>query len=191
MQRKETIDDFELEMWQYLDQTLSEQRIQYWNKQINSDIKLQQMLEESKRVLQEYKEIESPSISEDRYLEMIDIATSGNSVVERIKEFLKAENMIPLKAALVSILIIASLTFQLISSNAGTVKEITHSTFGWNDKSIENSFANISTNISFLENEALRNYYLYTKINDEWEQEVISINQKINKLFNESENHEL
>lgn len=192
MQHKNLIEEFEIEMWQYLDGTLSNKRMKFWEEKINSIFELQKMLEEKEDILEGYSKLDSTDLSDFKFEKMIDVATSKTGLYEKVKSlFTTNENRVIPKLAFGSILIIASVVILMLSSKPNPINNITNSAFGWEDESIDNKFANISTKISFLENEDLRKYYFYSRTKDKWDREIISIDKELNNLFEETKSREL
>jgi putative lipase involved disintegration of autophagic bodies len=192
MQHKNISETFEIEMWQYLDGNLSEERMKFWDKQIISNDELKRMLQSQREIFDSYKDISDEDLSDIKFKNMIDIATSKISIYETIKLFfLSDENRVIPKLAFVSLLLIASVTILILSNKPNPVNNITKFAFGWNDDSLDNNFANISTKISYLENEDLRKFYIYSRTKDEWDREVFSIDKKINNLMEETNSRAL
>lgn len=192
MQHKNIIETFEIEMWQYLDGNLSEERMKFWDKQINSNDKLKQMLHNQIEILDSFNDISNEDISDTLFNKMIDKATSRIGIYERVKLlFLSNENKVIPRLAFVSLLLIASITILILSDKPNPVNNITNIAFGWNDDSLDNNFANISTKISYLENEDLRKYYIYSRTKDEWDREIFSIDKTLNNLIDETNSKEL
>jgi hypothetical protein len=192
MQHKKILEDFEIEMWQYLDNSLTGERRKYWLQLINSNMELQQMLEEAKETFEKYNEFDTVDIDKLKFNRMIDIATSKESLIKRVKNILfPSENNYTPKLAFGTILIIASIVVLFISKSPNPINKITIPVFSWNDESMGSRFAGIRSEISLLENENLSKCYFFIQTKDEWDREIYSLNKKIDKLLNESNEYEL
>ena len=192
MQHKNIIEEFELEMWQYMDKSLPHEKMEFWREKISSIVELQKILQEANETLEEYNDFSSSDLDDSKFNRMIDVATSKVSFFEAVKSlFTKMENQMIPKIAFGSILIIATLTILILSNKPNPINNITNTAFGWEDENMDDRFANINTKISLLENEDLRKYYLYSRTKDEWDREIISIDKELNILLEETKSLEL
>jgi len=187
VQHKEIIALFEAEMWQYLDCSLSEKQMRFWEEKINQLPVLQEMLKEQDEIIQLYNSTDIDELEDSKFSYMVEKATSEVGIWSRLKALFKIDgnNFIP-KVAFSAVVLIASFVVLLISKNPNPVNSITKVAFSWSEDSIDKGFASISSNISFLENEDLRRYYIYSRTKNEWDREILSITKEVNNLINET-----
>lgn len=187
MQHKEIIALFEAEMWQYLDCSLSEKQMRFWEEKINQLPELQEMLKEQDEIIQLYNTTDIDELGDSKFKYMIEKAISEAGIWRRLKALLKIDgnNFVP-KMAFSAVVLIASFVVLLISKNPNPVNSITNVANSWSEDSIDNGFESISLNISFLENEDLRRYYFYSRTKNEWDREIFSIKKEVNNLINEA-----
>lgn len=187
MQHKEIIALFEAEMWQYLDCSLSEKQMRFWEEKINQLPELQEMLKEQDEIIQLYNTTDIDELEDSKFDYMVEKAISEAGIWRRLKALLKIDgnNFVP-KMAFSAVVLIASFVVLLISKNPNPVNSITNVANSWSEDSIDNGFESISLNISFLENEDLRRYYFYSRTKNEWDREIFSIKKEVNNLINEA-----
>ena len=187
MQHKNIVQLFEIEMWSYLDKTLEDKRMRFWETEIQSNPELQEMLQNQKDIIKIFNEDDTYELSDKRFQEMIEKATSKTNFLEKLKSIFRIDgnNFVP-KLAFGMVLLIASISVLIISNNPNPINKLTDVALNWDEDSIDKRFANISSNISYLENDDLRRYYIYSRSKNEWDQEVLSITKKLDNLIKET-----
>ena len=188
------IEEFEKEVWLYLDNNLPEKRLNYWRNHLASNPALKQWLDEIQLLLTTYDELVVDDINENSFNQMINNAVNKKTLFSRIKSLFKTESssggFIP-KIAFGSFLVIASLIILLLSEKPNPVNKISAELLDWDDKSTSVQINNISTALSLIENNNLKEYLLYKKTRDKWSRDIYTLEKQIKNLNSEIEEKSL
>jgi len=188
------IEEFEKEVWLYLDNDLPEERLNYWRNHLASNPALKLWLDEIQSTLKTYDELVIDNINDISFNQMINNAVNKKTLFSQIKSLFNTENssggFIP-KIAFGSFLVIASLIILLLSEKPNPVNTISAELLDWDDKSTSVQISNINTALSLIENNNLKKYLLYKKTHDKWSRDIYTLEKQIKNLNSEFEKKSL
>ncbi len=191
LSKKELLELFETEMWLYIDNSLPEDRVKFWEEKISEHAELKAMLDETNKVLKIYDGYSEAEISSQYYNKVIEKTVSQKSFSEKIKTLFgieknetSSENGI-LKIAFGSTLVIASIIIFMVSKTSNPVKNISAELLEWNPVEITGQIRDAQTTFSFIKNEEAKKYVIEKISNDEWSGDVYQIGSKIKQLNKE------
>lgn len=192
-EKNKLMQDFERELWFYLDGDLPESRKKFWDEHLSKNSELLEYFNETKAVLNLYQEYSFEEVEESRYNEIIWAATKKAGIIAKVKSiFSQAEENKPGVAiskpmlAFAAMLIIASIVLLSISREPNAVKNVSSEILEWDAKSITNTIDKMGVSISYLKNDNFYDYYNYQQTSDKWSQDVYFIKKEIEDLKNET-----
>ncbi len=193
---KNLIEKFEQEVWLYLDESLSEERMQFWDKQLEENNYLRNVINNIKYVTNSYNSIQQPILNEERFNSMIDKTIKSKTLfIHRIKQyFIKEERKIYQgKLAFLFTLLIIVFSFIILNNKKNFIKKKIHAKTSihieWNANSIDKKISKLNTRIKLVRNEDFRNYYYNRIINNQWKKNTMAIGNKIRKIKFNLENN--
>jgi len=182
---KHLIEEFEKEVWLFLDNNLPSERMSFWETQIRNNLVIKQKFEEIQNLISEYDAFPSEELEHTKFKAMISNATKRERLFPNLKSLFSSNNdsesVIP-KMAFVTSLTIAAIVMLLLSQKPNPVKELSTELFEWNDEITTTQIQNISNSISLVDNENLKNYIMYNLSSDEWSRDIYSIKNQIQNL---------
>ena len=197
MQSKESklLEEFETEMWLYIDESLPDDRIKYWDVKIEEFPKLKEMLDESQNVLSLYDESAEYELNESKFNDMIKrAAVESNKPLNNIKEFFYnrifpflSSYRLAFGAAI--IVLFALLTFIIEKPNNNNV--LPPSSLDWKGKSLSSKMESVDNSIRTIKTEETMEYQMYRFTRDKFDRAVQSIGDRINKLKNNMDSKSL
>ncbi|NOX66584.1 MAG: hypothetical protein GXO85_12555 [Chlorobi bacterium] len=183
------IDEFEKDIWLYLDNDLPTERMNFWETQIQNNAKIGQKFNEIQRFLSDYDNYPSEKLESNKFNTMILKATKKEHLFLKIKSIFhfdnKSESLLP-KMAFVTSLTIAAIVMLLLSQKPNPIKEISTELFDWDDESTTMQIQSISNTIFLVDNENLKNYIIYKLSQDEWNRDIYNIKNQIQNLDKET-----
>ncbi len=193
---KNIVEKFEQEVWLYLDQSLPEKRMKYWDKKLEENNYLKNVINNIKYVTNSYNGIQQPILNDERFNSMVDKTIKSKTLFNnKIKQyFIKEERKIYQgKLAFLFTLLIMVFSFIIINNKKNFIKKnITVKTsiyMDWNANSIDKKINKINTRIKLVRNEDFRNYYYNRIIDNQWKKNTIEIGSKIRKIKINLENY--
>ena len=85
------LEEFETEMWLYIEESLSEDRMKFWDEQLSIFPKLKEMLDESLHAISVYEKSVEYDLNESKYNEMIEkAAVKQNNLVNIFQDKLNS-----------------------------------------------------------------------------------------------------
>lgn len=191
-------EQFELEIWLYLDNELDDDRMKYWDDKIAKSEELRIILNETKETLNIYSAESLHDIDNPTFKDMLDKATdrriSFKSIFRRLFGFDSTEEERGLgktKIAFGSMLAIAGLVMFLVSEKPNPVKNISSDLLDWEPETISEQLDEIDGGLTLMENNKLKQYLLYKNTQDDWSKDVLLIEKQIEDLMERTEEKSL
>lgn len=187
------VQQFEREIWLYLDGGLTSDKMKFWDEQIEINPQLRLLLDETIELLNIYDEKTLHDIDDPAFEKMLLKATQKRkSIFPGLLHLLGFEGeafrtkAIVHKIAFASLLFVAAVVILLVSDKPSSVKKISSELLDWESESISMQINEIDTGISIIEDEKLDQYMLYKRTGDVWSVNVNSMRNDIEKLINET-----
>ncbi len=193
LSKEEIIKLFETEMWLFIDGSLSEDRIKFWEEKISEYPELKEMLIETNQVLEIYDKHSEVEIDSKYYKEVIEKTISQKTLGEKVKLLFgirsdkSANENGTLKIAFGSTLVIASIIIFMVSKTPNPVKNISAELLEWNPEEITEQIRDAQITFNFIKDEEAKKYVLEKISNDEWSSDVYQIGSKIKQMNREIE----
>lgn len=179
------IEEFEKDIWLYLDNDLPPERMDYWNNQIQTKLEIQRVLTETQNFLTDYNDLADEKLDNLNYEKMVRTATKQERMFSNIKLLFnfsnESESLLP-KMAFVTSLSIATLIILILSQKPNPVNKISSEFLDWDDEITTTQIQNISNSISLIENNDMQNYMLYKKTKEGWNRDVYNIENRIQSI---------
>jgi len=189
------LEDFETEMWFYIEESLPIDRMKYWDDQIGKFPQLKQLLDDSLRVLALYDESNEYELSEAKYNEMLEkAAVKRGDLAYYIND--KINNAIlpfftsyRLAFGAVIIVVITLWTFIIEKPNGNNIQ--LNSGLDWKGNELTSKLDEMDSSINAMkaENNLERQMYRFTK--DKFDVAIQSIGDRIEKLRDNMKNESL
>lgn len=77
---EELLNVFENEIWLYIDNSLPQQRMNYWKRQLEKNLELQEFYENTKHVLSIYNDHELPEMPEKNFNKIVRVAVKSKHI---------------------------------------------------------------------------------------------------------------
>ncbi len=178
-------EEFEKDIWLYMDNDLPNERVNYWNAQIQNCPELRRFLMETQNFLDDFSYLDDENLDELKFDEMIQEATKRERLFLKIRSFFKfsddSESLLP-KMAFVTSLTIAAVVMLVLSQKPNPVNKISKDLLDWDDEITSTQIQNISNSISLIENDDLKNYIIYKTSHDRWNSDINNIESQIHNL---------
>ncbi|MBL1213894.1 MAG: hypothetical protein HND52_11110 [Ignavibacteriae bacterium] len=194
---KHLVEQFEREVWLYLDKDLSPERMQFWNEKIVEHNELQLLLDENKKLTELYKNIPLNEFSEARYSEVVSQAVKKRNTIsafiQKINPF-KIENdriLSPVKIAFGGAMAAAAIVILLLSNKPNPVKNLSNEILDWNSEEISQQISEMSTSISLIKDENFKEFLIDKRSKEKLDRDIFSISNGIQKLKEELEDKSL
>ncbi|MFC2134193.1 hypothetical protein ACFLR4_03940 [Bacteroidota bacterium] len=189
MQSEEKLlEEFELEMWLYIEESLPEDRMKFWSGHLNNSPELKQMLDDSLKVLSLYDESAVNELSDPVYNEMIEKATlKPANIFELIKN--KFENIftpafnsyrLAFGAAIIIVFIVVT---SIIEKQNGNGIDI-NSSLDWKGNALTSQLDKMDNSINSIKSDNSLEYQMYRFTKDKFDVAIQSIGDRIDKLRN-------
>jgi len=188
-------EEFELEMWLYIDGSLPEKRINFWNEQLKKYPGLKLKLEENEKIISLYEESAQSELNEDVYNRMIARATEDKKVFwYSIKSLFMSKNTslftqrrLTLAAAAAAVIIF----LLLIIEKPGGDNIPSNGTLDWKGKELTTKLDKVDNSINTIKSESGVEYGMYRLAKDQFDVAIQSIGDKIEKLRTNMKNESL
>ena len=179
------IEEFEKDIWLYLDNDLPPERMNYWNNQIENKPEFRRVLAETQGFLSEYSNLTDEKLDKLKFERMIRKATKQERLFSKITSFFRfnneSESLFP-KLTFVTTLTIAAIVMLVLSQKPNPVNKISNDLLDWDDEITNTQIQNISNSISLIENDDLKNYIIYKTSQDKWNSDINNIESQIHNL---------
>ncbi|MGD8780613.1 MAG: hypothetical protein PVH88_16805 [Ignavibacteria bacterium] len=191
LSKENLLKKFETEMWLYLDGSLPEDQMNFWDKKINDSPELKNMLDETNKVLELYDNYSEAEPDSKYYKKVIEKTLSQKTLTERIESLFNIKKKKTsrdnglLKIAFGSVLIVASIIILMISKSPNPVKNISTELLEWDPDEITEQIRDAENTFSFIKNDEAKKYIIQKISNDEWSRDVYQIGSKIKQLNKE------
>ncbi len=189
---------FELEIWLYLDNELDTERMKFWEEQIERSRELKEIVNETKQVLNLYDSEALNDIDDPVFDAMVRKASANKfRPIEFIKRLLglpggeSEAGFNTTKLAFGSMLIIAGFALFLISGKPNQVKNISSDLLDWEGESINEQINELNGGLTLIENDKLQEYLMYKRNSDKWSQDVFRIEKQLKNLMEKTDKKSL
>ena len=179
------IEEFEKDIWLYLDNDLPTERMNYWNYQIQKNPEIRSKLNEAQIILTTYNDLSGVKLDNEKFEKMIQTATKQERLFLKIKSFFlnknESESLFP-KMAFVTTLTIAAIVILVLSQKPNPVNKISNELLDWNDEITSTQIQNISNSISLIENDDMKKFILFKTTQGEWNKNIFRLESQIKNL---------
>lgn len=179
------IEEFEKDIWLYLDNDLPVERMNYWSNQIQNKSEIKRVLMETQGFLTDYNNLANEKLDNLKFERMIQISTKQERMFSKMKSYFKfndeSESLLP-KMAFVTSLTIAAIVMLILSQKPNSVNKISSEFLDWDDEITNTQIQNISNSISLIENNDMQNYMYYKRSKGEWNRDINKIENKIQSI---------
>lgn len=179
------IEEFEKDIWLYLDNDLPVERMNYWSNQIQNKSEIKRVLMETQGFLTDYNNLANEKLDNLKFERMIQISTKQERMFSKMKSYFKfndeSESLLP-KMAFVTSLTIAAIVMLILSQKPNPVNKISSEFLDWDDEITNTQIQNISNSISLIENNDMQNYMYYKRSKGEWNRDINKIENKIQSI---------
>jgi len=179
------IEEFEKDIWLYLDNDLPTERMNYWSNQIQQNPEIRTKLNEAQSILTTYNNLSGVKLDNAKFEKMIQRATKQERLFLKIKSFFlnknESESLFP-KMAFVTTLTIAAIVILVLSQKPNPVNKISNELLDWNDEITSTHIQNISNSISLIENDDMKKFILFKTTQGEWNKNIFRLENQIKNL---------
>ena len=162
--------DFENEIWLYMEQSLPQERIYFWNKHVKQCSKCSTLILSEKSLLETCKDELAEDILDSKFDMMISIAVKQKSKLS-LKQiwYYKKGFSIKTKFAVISGLAVVAIVVSLITPRQNPVKTVSSELLDWEGTKIDSQIENIQDKIEVINN-------------DEWSNQLKIIDERLQLL---------
>ena len=188
---KHLVEQFEREVWLYVDNDLSPERIQFWNEKIIAHSELKSLLDENRKLLELYKNIPLNEFSEARYSEIVSKTVKKKNraatLIQKINPFRIEKDRIfsPVKIAFGGTMASAAIVILLLSNKPNPVKNLSNEILDWNSEEISQQISEVSTSISLMRDENFKDFLNNKRNKEKLDRDIFTISNGIQKLREE------
>ncbi len=191
--RNYLIEEFEKEVWLYLEGSLDEDRIEFWNKNLESNKELKNILERNLSILNEVK-YAPQTLSNAEYENMIKIAVK-ESGLQKISSFIKDsilqnDNYFP-KIAFGISLVIAAIMFSIISEKPNPIKSVPDDILAWNPTEFSDKIKNVENYFYSIKLEEQKETEIQQTSGDQWNTNYYQLESELELIKKEMEDNSL
>lgn len=188
---KQLIEQFEREVWLYLDNDLSPERMKFWNEKIVEHKELKSLLNENRKLIKLYKNVPLSEFSEVRYSEIVSQAVKKKNTVsdfiQKINPFKIEKGRIfsPVKIAFGGAMAAAAVVILLLSNKPNPIKNLSNEILDWNSEGISEQISEMSTSISLIRDENFKDFLINKRNKEKLDRDIFTISSGIEKLKEE------
>lgn len=191
--RNYLIEEFEKEVWLYLESSLDEDRMEFWNKNLKSNNELKNILDRNLSALNEVK-YTPQMLSEAEYENMIKIAVK-ESGFQKISSFIKNsifqnDNYFP-KIAFGISLVIAAIMFSIISEKPNPIKSVPDDILAWNPTEFSDKIKNVENYFYSIKLEEQKEAEIQQTSGDQWNTNYYQLESELEVMRKEIEDNSL
>jgi hypothetical protein len=193
-EKQKLFSEFETEVWLYLDQDLSEERMLYWKEKINKHSELFQAIKKYEEISITFGLSNNQKMSDEKFNAMIDNVINQNVFNKKISSIIKnifsTDKEITFgKIAFASLLIIGAITISLISNKPSPVVKIANSInseiLEWDADLVDSQISKVGNLLNVARDEDYRKFYKYNVTSNNVEKNIHLINNNIKNLKKE------
>ena len=180
---------FEIEIWLYLDESLNEDEISFWDEQLSKYDELQEMLNQTTLLLKTYESTSTEGLLDAEYQRMINTAVDSKSFIDNLNEhisqfleFLFSNNVSAAKAVFTAVLTVVALVLLLTTEKPNAVQKISSDILSWRGESISQQIYDVDESIQTLSIDEWEKFELIQSNFDEWEQSYYLLNNEIDQM---------
>lgn len=199
-EQKQLYKEFEKEVWLFLDKELPEERMVFWQKQLENIPQLKNCIDEYRYVSAAYDKISEIDIGEEKFNSIIDSTVSRKSFETRFRNifeklFSTDSELSFGKIAFASAMIIAAVLISFLSNKPNPVVNITNSInnelLEWDADFVDNQIDKVGTLLKVAGDDDYRKYYKYKLNPSNVDKNINLMNANIKTLKEELNNKEL
>lgn len=199
-EKQQLYKNFEKEMWQYLDGTLTQEKTDYWDKKIKDYPELNKFIEEYESIAVKYNSILDVELDDDKFNLMIDEAISKNNNFNKFKILLQnifsSDSEFTFgKIAFASLLIIAAITITIISNRPNPMQNLSESinskVLDWDADFVDAQISKVGDLLRISKDDEYRKYYKYKISPSSLDKNIGLVNKDIESLKKEINNKNL
>lgn len=197
--RKEELkEQFEKEVWLYLDKDLPIEKIKFWDEKLKENIFLNEILNDILFITEKYNRSNKISIDDKHFDEMINNTIKHKTLRKTFSQFFAKikqanRNVLNEKLAFGLTLAIMLLVFFAVRSRKSNLIENvslkTDNDLAWEPEAITRQINKLDTMIKFAQNDNLEKYYMYKIVSDQWNKNTLMIKSEIKRMKNELDNN--
>jgi hypothetical protein len=194
---KHLVEQFEREVWLYLDNDLSPERMKFWNEKIIEHRELKSLLDENEKLIELYEKTPLNEFSEVRYSEIVSQAVKEkNTVSDFIQKInpLKIEKgriFSPVKIAFGGTMAAAAVVILLLSNKPNPIKNLSNEILDWNSEEISQQISEMSTSITLIRDDNFKDFLINKRNKEKLDRDIFTISSGIEKLKEELEDKTL
>ena len=197
---KQLIQEFEKEVWLFLDEDLSENRMEFWKLKLKEIPELNNYIEDYMLVSELYNETKDVELDVSKFNSMIDVALNTDSFLNKVRRyfsnlFSSESEFVFGKIAFASVLIIAAVSISIISNRPNPVINMTNTInaklLDWDAEFVDNQINKVGNLLKLTKDDEYRKYYKYKLATKNVDKNINLINTNIEKLKAEINNKEL
>lgn len=180
---------FEAEVWLYIDGSLSNEDMLYWNQKLSQHSELNEFYKNIIETIGYYKESNKHQIGNDEFNELLSNAVNSKSIPEKVTdsisnmlEVLFSNNLSTVKAAFVAVVTVIALVILLTTKKPNAIKSISDDILSWHGEVITKQLHDVDESIETLSYEEWEKYKLIRATHDKWEQSYYLLNKEIEKM---------
>ncbi|MEE9432367.1 MAG: hypothetical protein V3V16_15075 [Melioribacteraceae bacterium] len=186
--------EFEKEIWLYLDNDLSEERMLFWAKQIEQNKELEKEMKLLESTLTFDCETTSYNLNEFTFNKMIDKTINQKSWSSSLKNYFSKllfadEEHLFGKITFASLLVVFAVIVSLTSNNPNPTKTIVKTVkseiLEWDAKAVDKQISRIGTLLMLAKNDDYKKYYINKVSSNKWRKNTFEMESKITKLKND------
>lgn len=188
------LEEFEIEMWLYVDEALPEKRIKFWDEQINRHPELKQMLNDTLETLSLYDNAVEYELSDSAYNEMVAKAAVNKTniwsgVKNKIDTLLFASvntHRVAFGAAIIILFVVITSVIKNPDADIDTTLLL-----DWRGEDLTTKLSEMDNSIHTIKKEEQVEYRMYKFTKDKFDVAVESIEDRIDELKNSINNETL
>lgn len=182
------INNFEKEIWLFIDKSLPKDRMNYWEEKLNESEELRKYFDETIYSLKYYSKSSEFDLDDFKFSKMIDIATDKESFRQSANKFIKSitgkKTLQPYYGRLVLAftILVTVITTLLLTQNSFKRLNRNNSILDWNAKTITAQIEEVETLLTNLERKDSRKSIINNYLNNEWTYNYYQIQNAIRKM---------
>ena len=182
--------DFENDIWLYLEKSLPDDKIRFWDEQIKSHPELKKIIEETEQVLSVYNENALIDIEEPVFNSVLNSIKDKSSISKKIRELLKingrtGDGFNTVKIAFGGTLAVAAVVMLLITEKPNPIKNFSSELLDWNAEEIDTQMDEMELSLRLAKDDEFKKYFINKLMEDRWNRDIIIINNGIKEIEKE------
>ncbi len=188
---------FELEIWLYLDGSLTKDEMNFWDDKINEHSEIKNIYTETIAALDHYKKISEDYLPDSEFEEMLSEAAKRKSKFSLSNQFnlfidmFFSNKFVPVKVAVLAVFSVSALLILLNTEKPNAVQKISNDVLSWQGNSISEELNQVDNSIQTLSMEEWEKYQYIQATHDEWEESFYRLNNEIEKMKQDIEDTSL